>query len=82
MAFIFVVKGFHDIDYVYLRRSLVGLKCFPQTVSINTVKSFPKVNKIQYGLTLPFNALFNNVSDGENVVYTASVWSKACLFIS
>lgn len=45
-------------------------------LSMNTIKGLPKVYKIDIQSSLPFMALFNDVSQGKEVFYAASTFSK------
>ena len=54
----------------------------PKTVSMNTIKSLFKIHKVDIKFSLPFYALFDNVSESEDLIDTTISFPKSSLFFS
>ena len=48
-------------------------------VSLDAVKGLFQVYEINVYLSIPFDTLLSDISEGENVVYAPYSWSEACL---
>ena len=49
------------------------------TKNVDAVKGLFQVYEMNVYLSIPFDTLLNDISEGENVVYAPYSWSKACL---
>ena len=54
----------------------------PETFTVDAAERLLKIHVVDVQLPLPFNALFNVVSQSEDLVRASSSFSKTCLFLS
>ena len=57
-----------------------GIQDFPKTVSMNAIKCFFKIHKVDIKFSLPFCALFDDVSESEDLIDTTLSFPKSLLF--
>ena len=48
---------------------------------MNTVESFTKVDEVDEQRSVPFNALFNDIPLGKDLIDDTSATFKTCLFL-
>ena len=79
-AIIFVVKTLYDRDN-FLWDSVMP-QDFPKTVSMNAIKCLFKTHKVDIKFSLPFCTLFDDISEGEDLIDTTLSFPKSSLFFS
>ena len=55
---------------------------FPKTVSMNAIKCFFKIHKVDRKFSLPFCTLFDDVSESEDLIDTTLSFPKSSLLFS
>ena len=54
----------------------------PKTISVDAIKGFVEIYKVDVQLSLSFSVLLNDVFQGEYLVYESSSFSKTPLLVS